>query len=53
MQTIDHMKVDFAAVTSDQATDRDIARTQPLVQRRKFGLRLHDNAVPAALIEPE
>jgi len=53
MQTIDHMEVDFAAVTSDQAANREIARAQPLVQRRKFGLRLDDKAVPTALIEPE
>ena len=53
MQTFDHMEVDFAAVTSDQATNREIARTQPLVQRLKFRLRLDDDAVPAALIEPE
>ena len=53
MQTIDHMEVDFAAMTSDQATNREIAWTQPLVQRRKFRLRLDYNAVPAALIEPE
>ena len=53
MQTIDHMEVDFAAVSSDQAANREIARTQPLVQRHKFRLRLDDNALPAALIEPE
>jgi hypothetical protein len=40
----DHMEVDFAAVTSDQDTNREIARTQPLVQRRKFGLGLDDDA---------
>jgi hypothetical protein len=45
------MEVDFATVTSDQATNREIARTQPLVQRRKFGVGLDDDALPAALIE--
>jgi hypothetical protein len=40
-------------VTSDQATNREIARAQPLIQRRKFRLRLDDYALPAALIEPE
>ena len=53
MQTVDQMEVDFAAVTSDQAANREIARTQPLVQCRKFRLRLDYNALPAALVEPE
>ena len=53
MQTFHRVEVDFAAVASDQATNRQIAWPQPLIQRRKFGLRLHDDAAPAALVEPE
>ena len=53
MQTFDHMEVEFAAVPSDQAANREVARTQALVQRRKFGLRLDHNALPAAFVEPE
>ena len=53
MQTLNHMEVGFAAVTSDQATNRKVARTQPLVQRHKVRLRLDYNALPAAFIEPE
>ena len=53
MQTVDPMEVDFAAMSSDQATNRKIARAQPLVQRHEFRLRLDDDALPAAFIEPE
>ena len=53
MQAFDHMEVHLAAVTSDQATKREVARTQPRVERLKFRLRLDDNALPATFIEPE
>ena len=53
MQTIDHVEVSFAALSSDQAAYRDITRTQPPVERGKFGLRLDYNALPSALVEPE
>ena len=53
MQTFHRIEVDFAAVASDQATNHQIAWPQPLIQRRKFGLWLNDDAAPAALVEPE
>jgi len=53
MQAIDDMEIHFAAVTSDQTTNREVARTQPRIERHKFRLRLDDNALPATLIEPE
>ena len=47
------MEVDLAAVSPDQAANREIPRAQPLVQRHKFRLWLDYNSSPAAFIEPE
>ena len=53
MQTVNYMEVGFAILASDQTANHDVARTQPGIQRRKFGLRLDYNALPAPFIEPK
>jgi cytochrome c2 len=53
VQTVDHVEVDFAALSSDQAPNQDIAWTQALIQARKLRLRLDYNSLPTALIKPE
>src|SRR5262249_13539431 len=53
MQAFDDMKIGLAAFAPDQAADTCVARSQPSIERRQFGLRLDDDPAPAALVEPE